>query len=169
MSSQIIAAQSTSSLPEPLPVVTHTPHSSPVEATINPVDDFFGYTLSSSRTHDSRHDRRLSDVPPPYAEPPVYTLKDQPVTLAMYLFKFGFIFPLFWVMGALILVSPLRAPPPTPSYSWLPDKTESERQAVINKMRAEEVKWAWRCLFALLVLVIVAVVIAVSVWAVLKS
>jgi len=57
-------------------------------------------TYSSTTTHDSRHERRLSfasfDLPPSYtAEPaiplPEYTLHaPEPVTLAMYLFKFGF-------------------------------------------------------------------------------
>lgn len=61
------------------------------------LDDFFGYS-NPPRTHDSRHDDRQSlvDVPPPYAAEaaiplPEYALHaPEPVTLAMYLFKFGF-------------------------------------------------------------------------------
>lgn len=85
-----------STIPAPSPAVTHSERSSTVENTTNPVDDFFGYTLASSRTRDSRHDRRISTAesalaPPPYDEAPEYTQKlKEPVTLAMYLFKFGF-------------------------------------------------------------------------------
>jgi hypothetical protein len=78
----------------PMPVLTHevrTP--AQVALPIDPMDDFFGYTLSSTRTHDSRHDGNNAEVPPPYVEdsnPPEYTPYAEPVTLAMYLFKFGF-------------------------------------------------------------------------------
>ena len=81
------------------PVMTHTIRTSPDATMRDPMDAYFGYTFSSSRTHESRHDERrqsMSDVPPPYAEEsaiplPEYTLHaPEPVTLAMYLFKFGF-------------------------------------------------------------------------------
>jgi len=79
-------------LPSPSPVHTRATRS-PTETT-DPIDDFFGHTLSSSPTHESRHDRRISDAPPPpYGDAetlPVYALHAEPVTLAMYLFKFGF-------------------------------------------------------------------------------
>jgi hypothetical protein len=63
----------------------------------DPLEDFFD--AASSRTRDSRHDNRrqsLADVPPPYAAEAAITLPEytlhapEPVTLAMYLFKFGF-------------------------------------------------------------------------------
>ena len=80
------------------PVMTHTTWSAPEMRIMNPMDESFGYTLSTSRSHESRHDRRQSvaDIPPPYSEEsaiplPEYTLHaPEPVTLAMYLFKFGF-------------------------------------------------------------------------------
>ena len=80
------------------PVVTHTTWSAPAMRIMDPMDESFGYTFSSSRTHESRHDRRqsIADIPPPYLEEsgiplPEYTLHaPEPVTLAMYLFKFGF-------------------------------------------------------------------------------
>ncbi|KAJ7510471.1 hypothetical protein B0H11DRAFT_2216263 [Mycena galericulata] len=117
-----------STIPAPSAAVTHVERSSTVQNTTNPVDDFFGYTLASSRTRDSRHDlansprQSLPLAPPPYDEAPEYTQKPkEPVTLAMYLFKFGFLFPPFWIMGIVILLSPLRAPPAaTPSAAWLP-------------------------------------------------
>ena len=84
----------TTSPSAPMPVLTHqiwTP--SQVLFPIDPMDDFFGYTLSSTRTHNSRHDENNTEVPPPYVEEsnlPEYTPYAEPVTLAMYLFKFGF-------------------------------------------------------------------------------
>ncbi|KAF7330270.1 hypothetical protein MVEN_02464900 [Mycena venus] len=144
------------------PVVAHIPRST---MTTNPVDDFFGLARTSSRTYDSRSER---DVPPPYVDAPEYTLRStEPVTLAMYLFKFGFLFPPFWIMGVFILLSPLRAPTPanTPG-AWLPEKTDAERQLIIKRMRTVELKWARRCLYALLALihVIIAIVIGVVTW-----
>ncbi|KAJ7163999.1 hypothetical protein C8R43DRAFT_858133, partial [Mycena crocata] len=133
----------------------------------NPIDDFFGLALTSTRTRDSR-----LEVPPPYVDAPEYTMRAaEPVTLAMYLFKFGFLFPPFWIMGVIILLSPLRAPAPanTPG-AWLPEKTDAERQFIIKRMRTVELKWARRCLYALLALVhvIIAIVIGVVAWHALK-
>ena len=119
------------------PVITHTTWSTPETRIMNPMDESFGYTLSTSRSHESRHDRRqsIADILPPYSEEsaiplPEYTLHaPEPVTLAMYLFKFGFcmlfffslcipypdqsmtVFPPFWIFGAFVLISPLREPP----------------------------------------------------------
>ena len=95
---------STSGIPQhpsvnPLtPVITHTTWSAPETRIMNPMDESFGYTLSTSRSHESRHDRRqsIADIPPPYSEESAITLPEytyhapEPVTLAMILFKFGF-------------------------------------------------------------------------------
>ncbi|KAJ7352376.1 hypothetical protein DFH08DRAFT_858690 [Mycena albidolilacea] len=162
-------------VPAPSAAAIHLERTSSVHSTTNPVDDFFGYSLTSSRTRDSRHDRRISVAeslaPPPYMDAPEYTEHArEPVTLAMYLFKFGFLFPPFWIFGIFILLSPLRAPPAaTPSAAWLPEKTDAERQVIINRMRTAELKWAKRCLYALVILLVVAAVISVAVWAVLRS
>ncbi|KAJ7086171.1 hypothetical protein B0H15DRAFT_782274 [Mycena belliarum] len=162
----------------PSAAVTHlrAERSSTTLKSTNPVDDFFGYSLASSRTRDSRHDQRMSAAestlaPPPYIDAPEYTTRPkEPVTLAMFLFKFGFIFPPFWLMGLFILLSPLRAPPAaTPSAAWLPEKTDAERQVIIDRMRAAELKWARRCLYALLVFVLSVAIIAVAVWATHRS
>ncbi|KAJ7220147.1 hypothetical protein GGX14DRAFT_532809 [Mycena pura] len=164
--------QPQSPIPTPSAAVTYPARSSPVQNTTNIVDDFFG----SARTRDSRHDRRISAAestlaPPPYMEAPQYTERAQePVTLAMYMFKFGFLFPPFWIMGVIILCSPLRAPPAaTPSAAWLPEKTDAERQVVIDRMRVAELKWAKRCLYALIALILFSVAAGVTVWAILRS
>ncbi|KAJ7880970.1 hypothetical protein B0H14DRAFT_2435426 [Mycena olivaceomarginata] len=160
-------------VPSPSAAAIHLERSSSVHTT-NPVNDFFGYSLTSSRTRDSRHDRRISVAeslaPPPYMDAPEYTEHArEPVTLAMYLFKFGFLFPPFWIFGIIILLSPLRAPAATPSAAWLPEKMDAERQVIINRMRTAELKWAKRCLYALVTLLVVAAVISVAVWAILRS
>jgi hypothetical protein len=85
------SASSHTVAPTPL-VVAHIPR------TTNPVDDFFGLARTSSRTYDSRSEH---DVPPSYVDAPEYTLRaTEPVTLAMYLFKFGFcaylVFAVLW-------------------------------------------------------------------------
>ncbi|KAI0727426.1 hypothetical protein C8Q72DRAFT_795888 [Fomitopsis betulina] len=146
-------------LPTPPTARIHSPRT-----TSNAIDDFFG--ASSPRgTQDSRHDAVSlpvyhDDAPPPYysVEPPAYTQYAEHPTLAMYLFKFGFLFPLFWIAGALILISPLRAP-----EEWALSKTEAEREELIESMRQTEIKWAKRCFVALstLVLIILAIVLAV--------
>ncbi|TFK75117.1 hypothetical protein BDN72DRAFT_811302 [Pluteus cervinus] len=161
-------------LPEMLPVMTHVVRASITsEQTSDPLNDFFGAPRSSSPTRESRHDRRISvsePLPPYSAEPlPAYTKRAEPTTLAQYLFKFGFLFPPFWILGALILASPLREPAPTASGSWLPEKTEEERQQIILQMREVEVKWALRCLFALFILIAVGVAFGLAAWFYLKN
>ncbi|KAI0336788.1 hypothetical protein GY45DRAFT_19522 [Cubamyces sp. BRFM 1775] len=175
-------------LPQLTPALTHSSRASAsTEATTtDPVDDFFGVsrprpsssrrTLSLTGTRDSRHDDAraptLVDVeaalpPPPYEcsiDPPSYTqVSDQP-TLAMYLFKFGFLFPLFWVAGAFILLSPLQAP-----SDWEATKPEYERQEIIESMRRTETKWAKRCLYALLLLAITVAAIVTTALLVMRS
>ncbi|OBZ77522.1 hypothetical protein A0H81_02497 [Grifola frondosa] len=128
----------------------------------DPADDFFGVTYPSRPTRplvgtqDSRHDN-----PPPYvcaSEPPAYTQVSVQPTLAMYLFKLGFLFPPFWILGSLILLTPLAAP-----AEWEPSKPEMERQELIASMRRSEMKWAKRSLLALSVLLLVILIIVLLV------
>ncbi|KAL7284081.1 hypothetical protein ACG7TL_001361 [Trametes sanguinea] len=153
-------------------------------------------TLSLTGTRDSRHDdvrastladAEVESLPPPYEHsiaPPAYSsVSDQP-TLAMYLFKFGFckfslaqllhldlclqgtrtVFPLFWLAGAFILLSPLQAP-----ADWETSKPEYERQEIIESMRRTEVKWAKRCLVALLITSLLVAAIATTAVLVMRS
>ncbi|KZT70441.1 hypothetical protein DAEQUDRAFT_689102 [Daedalea quercina L-15889] len=156
-------------LPSPPAARTHSPRtrSSDVEEGTNAVEDFFGASSyrSPGGTQDSRHDAVSLPVhhdgaPPPYSystEPPAYTRYAEHPTLAMYLFKFGFLFPMFWIAGALILVSPLRAP-----EDWELSKTEAEREELIGSMRQTEVKWAKRCLIALSIFALVVLVVVLA-------
>jgi len=81
------------------------------------------------------------------------------------------VFPPFWIMGALILLSPLRPPSAATDAeaAWLPEKTEAEREQIIAQMRRVEVKWAMRCLLALIVFILLGAVAGVAAWATLRS
>lgn len=73
-------------------------------------------------------------------------------------------FPLFWIAGAFILISPLRAP-----EDWELTKTEGEREELIQSMRRTEMKWAKRCLIAFSVLALIVTAIVVIAVLVMKS
>ncbi|OCH88677.1 hypothetical protein OBBRIDRAFT_844760 [Obba rivulosa] len=161
-------------LAAPPVALARTPRApSPTEEGTDPLDDFFGVTrgrASAPRagTRDSRHDTVREPThqdPPPYAaEPPAYTRKAEFPTLAMYLFKFGFLFPLFWIAGSLILLSPPREP-----EDWETTKTEAERKELMEIMRRSEVKWAKRCLFASCLFALIVLVIVLTAALVMRS
>lgn len=150
----------------------------------NIVDDFFGGSTSRHDRHvesDSEALDSANHMPPPPAyageddELPSYTVEPaEPVTLTMFLFKFGFLFPLFWIIGAFILLSPLRPPPQKINEEglpaiWLPEKTEVERLEILERMRTVEVKWARRCLWALLSLFLAVFIACMAFWMFWKS
>jgi len=80
------------------------------------------------------------------------------------------VFPPFWFFGAFILLSPLREPPSTSDSipTWMPEKTEEERQQIIANIRQVELKWARRCLCAFLILVILVTIGSITAWLVLR-
>ncbi|ESK87059.1 hypothetical protein Moror_11940 [Moniliophthora roreri MCA 2997] len=89
----------------------------------------------------------------------------EPETLAEGYFKHGFFFPLLWIFGAIVLISPLKEPAVDPESHpdsvWAYSSPE-ERSMRLQRMREAEVKWGKRCLWALLGLLLI-VVIAVTV------
>jgi len=78
-------------------------------------------------------------------------------------------------MGAIILLTPLE-PPASSTHddnddlpaAWLPEKTNAERQEIVQRMRETEMKWANRCLVALFVLTLVGLTVGLTTWAVLR-
>ena len=81
------------------------------------------------------------------------------------------VFPPFWIFGAFILMSPLREPPTNTTDSvpaWMPEKTEDERKEIIATLREIELKWAKRCLCAILIFIALAVSGGLAGWAVLR-
>ena len=73
-------------------------------------------------------------------------------------------FPLFWLAGSLILLSPLRAP-----EDWESSKPEYERQELIESMRRTEIKWARRCLGALIIFSLITIAVVLGVFLVMRS
>ncbi|KAF8603977.1 hypothetical protein BDV93DRAFT_441473 [Ceratobasidium sp. AG-I] len=113
--------------------------------------------------------RRQSDAPPQYHVPPApsYEAVEEVVTLASYLFKYGFVFPLFWLVGAFIIVSDLQhgadasasALESQPSSPTTP-KSPYELQLKTEEMallRLAELKWAWRCAYAFAIWFVLAI------------
>ncbi|KAF8438541.1 hypothetical protein L210DRAFT_3403957 [Boletus edulis BED1] len=148
---------STATLPPPPPPSHHSPR--------QVRDDALGEFFGGRRGHRTRSQCR---APPPYSPDwegeklPGYTSSDFEVdTVARHLFKYGFFFPLFWAIGVYFLFSPMRV-----TADWQPDKTEEEKAKMLTEMKEAEVKWAKRCLWALLsffvclVILIVAVVVS---------
>ncbi|OAX34360.1 hypothetical protein K503DRAFT_794199 [Rhizopogon vinicolor AM-OR11-026] len=124
--------------------------------------EFFG-----AKPHRARALQR--HTPPPYSREgefeklPAYNAcpcpssDDEPITLARYLFVYGFFFPVFWIVGVAIIFSPLR---PTPE--WEVGKSEEERQRLLAAMRVSELKWAKRSLYALVSLLVIIIVLVAT-------
>ncbi|CAE6481380.1 unnamed protein product [Rhizoctonia solani] len=121
-----------------------------------------------STDHASAQSRAGPDSPPYYQPAPSYEAVEDPITLASYLFKYGFVFPLFWLVGAFIIISDLHhestsssyleSQPPSPTA--LKDIYELQlKREEMALLRLAELKWAWRCAYAFAIwfaLVIVA-------------
>jgi hypothetical protein len=75
------------------------------------------------------------------------------------MFMYGFLFPPFWIMGIAILLSPLRTTP-----EWEMDKTEEQMVVVLQQVRAAEVKWAKRCLCAMLAFLAAFALVGVAIY-----
>lgn len=66
--------------------------------------------------------------------------------------------PLFWLLGALVLTVKLRAIPPEAC-----GKTVEEQADMLKLLRQAEEKWAYRCLGALVVFLLLTAVVSISV------
>lgn len=139
--------------------------------------------------------RAQRDAPPQYHVPPApsYETVEEAVTLASYLFKYGFgefslfiwsfpvanlgqlVFPLFWLVGAFIIVSDLHhdssatpsaleSQPSSPTTPKSPYELQLKREEMAL-LRLAELKWAWRCAYAFaiwFVLVIIALAVVIG-------
>jgi len=143
--------------------------------------------LSSRQREDDRTSvhASLAEALPAYraladtSNPPRYSQSrhdsGEPVTWPAISFKIGFLFPLFWVFGALTLITPRgsldRIFMPwfkdfAPSAdSWLNTlQVEAEKEEYLGRMRVAEIRWAKRCLYALsLLLLLIAAAVATAV------
>lgn len=73
-------------------------------------------------------------------------------------------FPPFWVLGTIILLSPLKAP-----ADFEPTKSEDERRELVHFMRGAELKWAKRSAWALLIFLVVIGIITGAIIGVLRA
>lgn len=71
---------------------------------------------------------------------------------------FSVIMPLFWLLGALVLVVKLQPIPPEEC-----GKTVEEQADMLQLLRQAEEKWAYRCLAALAVFLLLAAIVSISV------
>jgi len=141
------SAGSTSSLGSVAPVPPPAAYHSPRHAQEDQIAQFFGAS-------------RKSRSPPPYPTDVKHSLPTssaEPATLARCMFMYGFLFPPFWFMGIVILTTELRM---TPDFES--GKSEDEKRRLLAEMRSVEVKWAKRCIYALLTLFTVILVIILA-------
>lgn len=163
-------ASSVTAVP-PSPPPLAVPHTAS-RAQHDALTDFFGgrgQRLRAERHHTRGDARRESRVPPPYSPDwdgeklPGYSQavsSPEPDTVAKQLFKYGFLFPVFWAIGTYLLFVPLQVSP-----DWEEGRSPEEKEKMLADMRQTETKWAKRCFWALrifiacLVTVIVLVVV----------
>ncbi|KAG2126259.1 uncharacterized protein EDB93DRAFT_1156452 [Suillus bovinus] len=144
------------------PLAPPQAHYSSMQLQDDMFSQFFGAKPHRTRVLE-RH------VPPPYLREgefeklPVRTAypspdaDNKPIILTRYLFSYGFFFPIFWIVGIAIIFSPLR---PTPE--WGMGKSEEERQRLLAEMRVSELKWAKRCLYAMIALLVLVIIVLVT-------
>ncbi|KAG1791044.1 uncharacterized protein HD556DRAFT_1387266 [Suillus plorans] len=129
-------------------------------------DDMFAQFFGAKPHRTRALERR---VPPPYLHEgefekvPTYTAypcpdaDTKPKTLTRHLFFYGFFFPIFWIIGSAIIFSPLR-----PSSEWETGRSEEEKRRLLAEMRVSEVKWAKRCLYAMVALLVLIIVLVTA-------
>lgn len=173
-----ISAFKAPQLQQPSPAVSRDYQPSPASSFIKgprPTDyvvDLRRLSLSSA----------TSSLPPPYhrsldeeSAVPSYGEEQEVQTMARYLFFYGFcelwqfppsrythssslVFPPFWILGSLILVTPL-----TPDPSWHAEKEQETIENILSVMRVVERRWAWRCVMALSTLLLLIFIVVGSV------
>lgn len=152
-------------------------HHSPRQLNDEALGEFFGGRRQRTRM--------VPRAPPPYSPDwdgeklPGYAPSSdfEMETVARHMFKYGFcmlltpscgrgltvlfdplVFPLFWAIGVYFLFVPIRV-----SADWQSDKTEEEKEKILAEMKEAELKWAKRCLWALLSFFVCLVVLIVAV------
>ncbi|KAG8925835.1 hypothetical protein FRC03_006159 [Tulasnella sp. 419] len=134
------------------------------------IDEFFGVTqplravvLERSVIEDNGPGRisMASTLPPPYDTPdapaPAYDDIQEPATLSRCFFYYGFVFPLFWILGALILFITLR---PTPESEC--GKTAEQQAEELAIIRRTEIRWSQKCVLAIFILIIAITITVVT-------
>lgn len=148
------SVESTSSFAFDVPVTPPAVYYSTRQIQADQLAQFFGASQKSRTdavalpSYSAHGDIKL----PTYEEKP-----KEPTTLARFMFIYGFVFPPFWLVGLIILTSELH-----PTAEWAVGKTEEEKIRLMQEMRMTEVKWAKRCVYALITLITVIFAIVVA-------
>ncbi|KAG8925831.1 hypothetical protein FRC03_006155 [Tulasnella sp. 419] len=170
-SSTVQVVDMTNELPQaPAPVVVTQHRTMTAAEEFNSrFDDFFGTPRRSPSPPSSGNGRRnragtgrptpsttaslSSSSPPPYGTPdypaPAYEEIQEPLTIAKYLFRYGFVFPPFWFIGTMILFMRL---PPTPEGEC--GKTAEEQAEELAILRRAELRWSRYCAAALVLFLV---------------
>ncbi|KAF8338252.1 uncharacterized protein EI90DRAFT_3151994 [Cantharellus anzutake] len=142
-----------------------TPHPAASSLDSRSTHDKFRFVAEASSS-DEEEDEDFPRLASPRKEKKSKGQKE-PNTLSRMLFRFGFLMPVFWLLGALILVLPLKHHPlPRANSISLPIEeapTSEDIEAHLNRIRRAELKWAWRSLYALVV-VVVTLLFVICVW-----
>jgi hypothetical protein len=146
--------------------------------------------LSSMHPEDDRASVQVSEAHtealPAYKadHAPVYSPRrrdsKEPVTWSMIAFRLGFVFPPFWLCGALTLITPpgsmarifmpwFKDFAPSDEFWCHDDLPQADKEAYLARMRAAEIRWGKRSLFALSLVMSFIVVVAVIIVAVTKA
>jgi hypothetical protein len=118
-----------------------------------------------------------ADNPPVYSHSPTQYESTEPTTWAMICFKIGFVLPLFWICGALTLITP-RDSISRMFMPWFRDfvpnepmyadnfQTEADKEVYLARFHAAEIIWAKRCFFAFTLVLCFAIAVAVTIVAI---
>jgi len=143
----------------PPPSYNPPPWSPPITSTPSPSSNAFPHSESPNMSvplHRLPTDP-LHSLPPPYLQQiysrdadeetlPSYSEPQEGNTLACYLFYFGFMFPIFWLFGGLIMFMELK---PVEGLESSLGVSEIERTQKLTLLRKTEKKWSVRCWWAL--------------------
>lgn len=86
---------------------------------------------------------------------------EEPKTVARTLFRFGFMMPLLWLIGASIIFLDLKYYPDVLTDVEDP-RTDEERAADLRVIRRAELRWAWRSVYAFVTLVLVVLIVVLT-------
>lgn len=129
-------------------------------------------SVHTSQVHDAEAlPAYRTDNPPNYFRSRHDTV--EPITWPTICFRIGFVFPFFWVCGALALITPQGSIERifssfiqdfAPSLnSWCDTlETAAEKEAYLARIRVAEKRWARMCLVALCVLLFLVIALIVT-------
>ncbi|QRV83609.1 hypothetical protein RhiJN_25754 [Ceratobasidium sp. AG-Ba] len=178
----MMASMNSSPVSQPKPARTSKPKAlGDKQAMGNEIDNFFGAPSpgvkkpkasvpKQSAKGDAEvyaHTKSASQgtlTPPAYEVPEHLAPTPKPMTIARYLFFYGFLFPPFWAIGACILLSPLQVDDSIPKdvEAGYAPKSDAYQKAELRLARQTELVYAKRCLLSLIAFLVIVVIVIVA-------